>query len=79
MKDLHARGVYEVVQPEFEASLEFTRQALLHFEFPPDKVQSLLDAIRYELYAPLYDSDSSYGHSRSCRALPGCWNSTGCC
>jgi len=60
MKDLHARGVYEVVQPEFEASLEFTRQALLHFEFPPDKVQSLLDAIRYELYAPLYDSDSSY-------------------
>ncbi|HUU40583.1 MAG TPA: cation:proton antiporter, partial [Desulfatiglandales bacterium] len=30
MKDLHRLGVYEVVQPEFEAGLEFTRQALLH-------------------------------------------------
>ena len=30
MKLLHDHGVYEVVQPEFEASLEITRQALLH-------------------------------------------------
>jgi len=60
MKELHSRGVYEVVQPEFEASLEFTRQALLHFKIPPDKVQQFLDAVRYELYAPLYDADSSY-------------------
>jgi len=60
MKELHSRGVYEVVQPEFEASLEFTRQALLHFKIPPDKVQQFLDAVRYELYAPLYDADISY-------------------
>ena len=60
MKDLHSRGVYEVVQPEFEASLEFTRQALLHFQIPPDKVESFLDGIRDELYAPLYETDGSY-------------------
>ncbi|SEM01438.1 Kef-type potassium/proton antiporter, CPA2 family [Syntrophus gentianae] len=60
MKDLHSRGVYEVVQPEFEASLEFARQALLHFRIAPDKVLSFLDAIRYELYAPLYDTHDSY-------------------
>jgi len=60
MKDLHSRGVNEVVQPEFEASLEFTRQALLHFQIPPDKVESFLDGIRTELYAPLYETDGSY-------------------
>jgi len=60
MKDLHSRGVYEVVQPEFEASLEFTRQALLQFKIPPDKIQQFMDTVRYELYAPLYDADSSY-------------------
>ncbi|ABC78678.1 cation:proton antiporter [Syntrophus aciditrophicus] len=60
MKTLHSRGVYEVVQPEFEASLEFTRQALLHFKVPPDRIQQFMDAVRYELYAPLYDADSSY-------------------
>jgi len=60
MKALHSRGVYEVVQPEFEASLEFTRQALLQFKIPPDKIQQFMDTVRYELYAPLYDADSSY-------------------
>lgn len=60
MKALHDRGVYEAVQPEFEASLEFTRQALLHFQIQPDKIQQFMDTIRYELYAPLYEGDDSY-------------------
>lgn len=60
MKDLHDRGVYEVVQPEFEASLEFTRQALLHIKIPINKIQEFTDTVRRELYAPLYGTDLPY-------------------
>ncbi len=59
-QELHQRGVYEVVQPEFEASLEFTRQALLHLNVSIKEIQQLTDAIRREMYAPLYESDYSY-------------------
>ncbi|MCB0046266.1 MAG: cation:proton antiporter [Caldilineaceae bacterium] len=54
-------GIYEVVQPEFEASLEITRQALLHFEILPAEIQRFIDAARRELYAPFY-AESAGGH-----------------
>jgi CPA2 family monovalent cation:H+ antiporter-2 len=38
-EELRQRGVYEVVQPEFEASLEFTRQALLHLNISIKEIQ----------------------------------------
>ena len=57
---LHEHGVQEVVQPEFEASLEMTRQALLHFDIPPTEIQKFTDSIRQQLYAPLYDEHNSY-------------------
>jgi CPA2 family monovalent cation:H+ antiporter-2 len=53
MKVLHDMGVYEVVQPEFEAGLEITRQALLHLQIPASEIQRFTDAVRRELYAPL--------------------------
>lgn len=59
-EELHRRGVYEVVQPEFEASLEFTRQALLHLNISVKEIQQFTDAVRREMYAPLYESDHSY-------------------
>lgn len=59
-EELHQLGVYEVVQPEFEASLEFTRQALLHLNISIKEIQQLTDAIRREMYAPLYESSTSY-------------------
>ncbi len=59
-EELHQRGVYEVVQPEFEASLEFTRQALLHLNVSIKEIQQLTDAVRREMYAPLYENDYSY-------------------
>lgn len=59
-EELHQQGVYEVVQPEFEASLEFTRQALLHLHISIKEIQQLTDAIRREMYAPLYESSTSY-------------------
>ncbi len=59
-EQLHQLGVYEVVQPEFEASLEFTRQALLHLNISIKEIQQLTDAIRREIYALLYESSYSY-------------------
>lgn len=60
MRSLHDRGVYEVVQPEFEAGLEVTRQALLHLKMPAAEIQRFTDTIRRELYAPLYQSRPDY-------------------
>lgn len=50
---LHDRGVYEAVQPEFEASLEFLRQALIHLDFLPAQIERFTDGVRHELYSPL--------------------------
>jgi CPA2 family monovalent cation:H+ antiporter-2 len=61
MKKLHDLGVYEVVQPEFEAGLEITRQALLHLDIPATEIQRFTDAVRRELYAPLYQKQKHYG------------------
>jgi CPA2 family monovalent cation:H+ antiporter-2 len=54
IRALHSRGVFEVVQAEYEASLEITRQALLHLDIPGTEIQQFTDKIRQELYAPLY-------------------------
>lgn len=60
MKALHAHGVYEIVMPEFEAGLEITRQALLHLNIPAVEIRRFADAVRRELYAPLYESHHEY-------------------
>ncbi len=54
MQGLHDQGVSLVVQPEFEASLEVARQALLHLNVPMDAIQQYTDEVREELYRPLY-------------------------
>jgi len=60
MKALQDLGVYHVVQPEFEAGLEFTRQTLLHLDMPAADIQHFTDNVRQELYRPLYDLNSEY-------------------
>ncbi len=60
MSELHEKGVYEVVQPEFEASLELTRQALIHLNIPMNQINDFTDVVHKELYAPLYDSEHHY-------------------
>ncbi len=60
MKDFYDKGVYHIVQPEFEAGLEFTRQALLHLDLPVEQIQQFTDDIRHELYRPLYDVQAEY-------------------
>jgi CPA2 family monovalent cation:H+ antiporter-2 len=54
MEQLRSLGVYELVQPEFEAGLEMVRQALIHFDMPALEIQRFADGVREELYQPLY-------------------------
>jgi monovalent cation:H+ antiporter-2, CPA2 family len=46
MKDLYAKGVDKVIQPEFEAGLEITRQALIHLRLPASEIMRYTDALR---------------------------------
>ena len=50
--ELRALNVYEVVQPEFEASLEIIRQSLLHLNIPVVAIQKYIDETRRQLYSP---------------------------
>jgi len=50
LNQLQERGIYEVVQPEFEAGVEMVRQTLLHFDMPAADIQQLSDTIRNERY-----------------------------
>ncbi len=44
---LHATGIYEVVQPHFEASLEIVRQALIHMDVPDSEIRAVTETARY--------------------------------
>jgi len=60
MQKLNNYGVYEVVQPKLEASLEITRQALHHLNVPAQDIQTFTDDVRHALYAPLYEKNEAY-------------------
>ena len=49
-------GVREVVLPEFEASLEMARQALLRLGRLPAEVQRGVEAMRREMHGHLYEA-----------------------
>ena len=53
LEELRDLGVYEAVQPEFEAALELGRQALSHLGVGAGDIQSFSDRVRHELYAPV--------------------------
>jgi CPA2 family monovalent cation:H+ antiporter-2 len=52
MASLRAMGVSEVVQPDLEASLEMTRQALVHLRMSALDIVHLTDRLRADQYAP---------------------------
>jgi CPA2 family monovalent cation:H+ antiporter-2 len=47
---LYELGIQEVASPEFEAAIEMTRQALLHFNLPAHEILQVASAIRRERY-----------------------------
>jgi len=70
MQALHDQGIQEVVQPEFEAGLQFTRQALLYLNIPATDIQKYTDAFRRELYAPFFKI--SQGHETLSQLQKAC-------
>ena len=59
-RTLYESGVYMAVLPEMEAGLEIARQALLHLEIPVAVIQQYTDAVRQNIYAPIYQSSSDH-------------------
>jgi len=57
MRVLREIGVHDLVQPEFEAGLELTRQSLLALGIDNAEISRESDKVRKELYAPLYTED----------------------
>ena len=57
LEELGELGVYEAVQPEFEAALELGRQALSHLGVGATEIHRFSDRVRSELYAPM-ETDS---------------------
>jgi monovalent cation:H+ antiporter-2, CPA2 family len=57
LEDLGRLGVYEAVQPEFEAGLELARQALARFGVGAEEAQNFADGVRRELYASISAED----------------------
>jgi CPA2 family monovalent cation:H+ antiporter-2 len=53
-------GVSEVIFPEFEASLEMTRQSLIHFNVPAPEIQRCTNTVRSELYADWFSKKTDY-------------------
>ena len=54
---LQKLGVHEVIQPEFEAGLEVTRQALLSLNIAAADITRFTDQVRQESYSPLYEDN----------------------
>lgn len=53
-------GVSDLVYPEFEASLEITRQALLHLHIPATEIERQTEAMRHQLLAPGLATSKEY-------------------
>jgi CPA2 family monovalent cation:H+ antiporter-2 len=71
IRTLHERGVTEVVQPELEAGLEITRQALLHLGVSRGRILQYADAVRRDAYAQLCDPE------QACRNILPAQNAAG--
>lgn len=64
LTELRNLGVYEAVQPEFEAGLEIVRQVLSHFSLSSSDVYRFSEAVRDDHYRALRGQEMSQ-HSRS--------------
>ncbi|PKL16150.1 MAG: portal protein [Spirochaetae bacterium HGW-Spirochaetae-5] len=51
IKELQKLNITEIVQPEFEASLEIIRQALLHLDCQVTGIQNIIDEMRRGAYS----------------------------
>ena len=57
VNELYELDIFEVVQPEFEASLEMLRKSLMFLDVPPTKIYEFTDSIRKQNFANLKPED----------------------
>lgn len=57
MEEIYKLDVPDVVQPEFEASLEILRLSSLHLGFSANMIRNYCDTIRSKNYSPFYNTD----------------------
>jgi CPA2 family monovalent cation:H+ antiporter-2 len=57
---LYESGIYMAILPEMEAGLEIARQAFIHLGIPVTVIEQYTDAVRKELYSPMYTSNKDY-------------------
>ena len=57
MKALLESGAAEVIQPELEASLDITQQALVHLHIPATQVLRYVEAARREFYSSIGEGE----------------------
>ena len=55
LEELRNLGVYEIVQPEFEAGLEMVRQVLARFGYSPADILRFSDTVHRQMYRPLLE------------------------
>lgn len=70
MNELYKMNVFEVVQPEFEASIEMLRQSFLHLNIPITIIQKFTDEIRTQNYKPLQKNQMHYALLSKMRNTP---------
>ncbi len=64
MYALHEKGVYEVVQPDFEVSLELTRQVLIHLNTPLRKIHDFTDIVHKESVCAIIQLGTTLQYNR---------------
>jgi CPA2 family monovalent cation:H+ antiporter-2 len=61
LEELRELAVHEVVQPQMEAGLEITRQALLHLDVSPKEIDRCLADARLDFHLPLKPGGGGVG------------------
>ncbi|WP_018123212.1 cation:proton antiporter [Desulfovibrio oxyclinae] len=67
LRDLSSMGVNVVVQPSFEAGLEFVRQTLSRLDVPTSEINNFTERVHRDLYEPLREDCTSEDFGRIVR------------
>jgi len=69
LEELRSLGVYEIVQPEFEAGLEMVRQVLARYDYSPAEISRFSDEVHRQLYQPFLEQEAPHEGLRALEEL----------
>ena len=64
-------GVFDIIQPKFEAVLEMTRHALLRLQVSALEIQNYVDSVHHEHYKPVREDVRDEAMMRNLRRFTG--------